>query len=117
MEPGRNEHTLAVRRRCGVILVLRDGAATIPWVWEWEDPEAEAVGGAGEADYWTEEAGRYYLGLSDPGRYRLRFPPIPGYRPVPPREHPPRSRPPASPAPPAALGRAQGPAGWTGPAS
>lgn len=75
VRPGTNELRLELRRRCGVEIVLRDGARTVEWDdWEWraELERADGDGGVlrgtqGRVD--APGAGRYRLRVSGPREY------------------------------------------------
>jgi len=85
--PGRNERTLTVGRACGIVVVLKDGEAQVPWDRSWiVNVKAKAVSGPGKDEGFGGGPGGLRLIVSGPGLYELTFGPIPGFEKVPPRK-------------------------------
>ena len=83
--PGLKEQTFIVHPTGSILIVLKDGTATVP-TWEVWDAKVTQIDGDGQ----VVEAGDGEIGarfwLDKPGRYRIELPPIPDYEAVPPRE-------------------------------
>jgi hypothetical protein len=84
--PGTTEATLRVSRTGGSIrLTVREGEAAVPWRFEWK-VRIEAVGGPGRVVGGSYDSEAHVAELSHEGLYRVRFPTLPGFEPVPPVE-------------------------------
>ena len=87
IQPGVNEFTFPIVRSSGVRIVLKDGEATIPWRWE-HGVRLLQIGGSGRdwAGGGMGDSAAHCLTVTNPGRYRVTFREVPGYRPVAPFE-------------------------------
>jgi hypothetical protein len=85
--PGRQELDLVLLRACGFVLRFRDGTGFVSWG-SAVDPSVVRLDGEGGAHGWSTSSGntgRQHR-VSAPGLYRLTFPALEGYEPVPPVE-------------------------------
>jgi len=84
VRPGRNELSIEVERACGFTLALKNGDVLVPF--DEGKVQVRQIDGPGR---WEEIEGRpsaKRYTVTAPGRYRIEFPTLGGYRPIPSRE-------------------------------
>ncbi len=82
---GLTEAILKLDKGCGLSIRVQDGDRPVPWDRNWRVRLTAVEGGGQTRGSTTSSEGvRHYV--SEPGRYRLTFPKIAGFRPVPDRE-------------------------------
>jgi hypothetical protein len=88
VRPGRNEHRIEIDRACGIRVTLRDGDEihVLDGSGRYEVARVLETGSE-EIVAWVYGSMRHsLLQVPGPGRYRVRFPAIDGFEPVPPAE-------------------------------
>ncbi len=79
--PGMNEVELRLSRTTGVLLILRDENAEVPWDHD-QIPEIVTVEGSGSYSGWGRFEGRFMFRTDGPGLFKLTLDEIPGYEPI-----------------------------------